>query len=245
MRNYYDNCNWELYEQCKPLLYKYAKRYSSYLGSALDEDDLIQAGMMGLIKALSKYNPGKGASFKTYAAFWVKEAMLEELEQNSFSIRLPRYKQQELQKIMRLKYKYAEVQDEDRCIDLIADELDLPAEKVEEYFSLSHRMQTPSSLDLISENEIACWEHFESMEDIFEKIEMRKLLEEALQTLTEREAAVLKMRYGWDGEETKTYKEIGEVLNITGSAAYQIEKKALAKIRKSDKYSILEAFLAA
>ena len=245
MSNYYDNCNWELYEQCKTLLYKYIKRYSRYLGSALDEDDLLQVGMMGLIKALSKYDPGMKASFKTYAAYWVMEAMLKELEHNNYSIRLPKYKQQELQKIMRVKYKYAEVQDEDRCIDLIADELDLPAEKVEEYLSLSYRMQTLPSLDLISENEIACWEPFESMEDIFEKIEMRRLLEDAFQILTDREVAVLKMRFGWDGQEAKTYKEIGEVLNITGSGACQIEKKALAKIRKSDKCSILEEFLAA
>ena len=240
---------WDRVEECRDVIDYYAYKYSKILGDMDLRQDLKHDGMLGAHRAAKSFDPERGVQFATYAQYYIREAILESIEENFSFMRIPKYKRIQMQKVMKLFTEYSHEMDENLCIRLIADELELSTEEVDDCITLSYRMRHSVSLDsTISEDdettvgEMTPAEVELSVEEEVMQRLLREQMQEALETLQERESAILRMRYG---DEKKTYEEIGKIFNISGARAKQIEKAALEKLRKSKKIQQLWDYLVA
>jgi len=196
------------------LVMKIAKGFK---GCGVDLEDLIQEGNLGLIKAAEKFDPEKGFKFSTYATWWIRQSILQALDEKGRTVKIPSW-------VLRILGKARKFSDE-TSLDVVASRVGVSKEKLEIALFYGQRDTESEVLDRESLEEI--W-----VEDrIFEE-ESGKLLKEALKTLTEKERIIVSARFDLEDKgEEETLQKIGDRLALTNERVRQIEKKALEKLK--------------
>ena len=214
------------------LVVSIAKRYT---GCGLSFMDLIQEGNVGLMRAAEKYDVSRGFRFSTLATWWVRQAISRALTNNSRAIRLPANVTELVSKIKRANNTLSQRLEREPTAQEIADYLKVEVEKVEIAIA---SMGTVSSIDVsLGEDEettIGDMIVDEGSDDMLKNIireENRQTIEHIFDTLPEKEAGILRMRFGLSGETPKTLEEIGGVYGVSKERIRQLETKALRRMR--------------
>jgi RNA polymerase primary sigma factor len=221
-----------------------AKKYQN---QGVSLSDLINEGNLGLIRAAHKFDETKGIKFISYAVWWIRQAILQALAEQSRIVRVPLNRAGTLHKLGKLSSAMLQELGREATHAELAHEMALTEEEVARTMSIS---QTHLSLDApLAPGEdnklldyIADTVHATPDERTFEKA-LTASIEEALCSLKEREAKVLRLYFGLDGSEPMTLEEIGELLGITRERVRQIKEKALSRLRHVSRARALESYL--
>ena len=234
----------------KRLVQSYAGKYQHFYGNKLEFEDLEQAGFYGLLVAAERFKPEAGFLFSTYAVFWIRQAILREIMNNGFMIRLPVYVMDYIVRIGRIESQFEDKSlSQKEMITAIANEMELTEERIEELlmirknFLSTGSLNTPIGDDLDTElEELLPAPEINTPEELAMNAEMHNVLESVLKTLTPREATVLRMRYGLDDNPPQTLEEVGKALKVTRERVRQIESKAIRKLRHPSRSKKLKDF---
>ena len=218
-----------------------------YVGRGMLFLDLIQEGNLGLIKAVDKFDWKKGYKFSTYATWWIRQAITRSIADQARTIRIPVHMVETINKLIRVSRQLIQEKGREATPEEIAEEMGITEEKVREILKIA---QEPVSLETpIGEEEDSHLGDFIPDDDVPAPAEaaafsmLKEQLVEVLDTLTEREQKVLKLRFGLEDGRARTLEEVGKRFDVTRERIRQIEAKALRKLRHPSRSKKLKDYL--
>ncbi len=218
-----------------------------YIGRGLTFLDLVQEGNQGLMRAVEKFDWKRGFKFSTYATWWIRQAITRAIADQAKTIRIPVHMVETINKVYKATRALTQRLGREPTIEEIAAEVGITVEKVEEIYRISQ--DTTSLATPVGDDEDSFLGDF--IEDLTQpspyeetsKELLRESIEEVLESLDEREAKVLSLRFGLMGETPKTLEEVGKIFNVTRERIRQIEAKALRKLRHPSRRKKLQDYL--
>lgn len=220
-----------------------AKRY---INRGMSLQDLIQEGNIGLLKAVDKFDYRKGFKFSTYATWWIKQAITRAIADQARTIRVPVHMVESMNRVKKAQRELTTILDHTPSAEEVAEHLNMPIEKVREILKVS---QDTVSLEspIGDENDSQLGDFLEdttiaSPEEQVSATMLHEALDQVLGTLTDREEKVIRLRFGFDDNKSRTLEEVGEAFGVTRERIRQIEAKALRKMRAPSKSILIRDY---
>lgn len=217
-----------------------------YQNQGLSLQDLINEGNLGLIKAAEKFDETRGFKFISYAVWWIRQSILQAIAEHSRIVRLPLNQVGSVNKINRMRNKFEQENERRPSIDEIAEDMDLPEDKIEDAIKVNARhvsVDAPfvdgednSLLDVLPNEDAVMADKLLLVESLRDEIKR------ALQILNDRERKIIEALFGIDQPEM-TFEEVGEKYNLTRERVRQIKEKAIRRLRNNTKSKLLRSYL--